>query len=45
MQNTGTDQDSDVHGSGEQQKSSGIEATTAEAEALSKGLQVFFLIS
>lgn len=37
--NTGTDQDSDVHGSGEQQKSSGIEATTAEAEALSKGLQ------
>ncbi|KAF0931143.1 hypothetical protein E2562_002500 [Oryza meyeriana var. granulata] len=37
--NTGTDQDSDVHGSGEQQKSSKIEATTAEAEALSKGLQ------
>uniref|UniRef100_A0A0D9VLX9 Protein kinase domain-containing protein n=1 Tax=Leersia perrieri TaxID=77586 RepID=A0A0D9VLX9_9ORYZ len=37
--NTGTDHDSDVHGSGEQQKSSKIEATTAEAEALSKGLQ------
>lgn len=33
------DQDSDVHGSGDQHKSSGIEATTAEAEALSKGLQ------
>lgn len=33
------DQDNDVHGSCDQHKSSGIESTPAEAEALSKGLQ------
>ncbi|XP_062220518.1 uncharacterized protein LOC133919950 [Phragmites australis] len=37
--NTDANQDSDVHGSCDQQKSSKIESTTAEAEALSKGLQ------
>ncbi|TVU28876.1 hypothetical protein EJB05_20412 [Eragrostis curvula] len=37
--NADPNQDSDVHGSCDQQKSSEIEATTAEAEALSKGLQ------
>lgn len=33
-----------MHASNDQQKSSKIESTTAEAEALSKGLQVCFLI-
>uniref|UniRef100_A0A453PTX2 Protein kinase domain-containing protein n=2 Tax=Aegilops tauschii subsp. strangulata TaxID=200361 RepID=A0A453PTX2_AEGTS len=37
--NTDGDQDPDVHGSCDQHKSSGIESTPAEAEALSKGLQ------
>ncbi|PUZ77965.1 hypothetical protein GQ55_1G415600 [Panicum hallii var. hallii] len=37
--NTDANQDSDLHGSNDQQKSSKIESTTAEAEALSKGLQ------
>jgi hypothetical protein len=34
-----------VHGSTDQHKSSKIEATTAKAEALSKGLHVFLLTS
>jgi hypothetical protein len=34
-----------VHGSSDQHKSSKIEATTAEPEALSKGLQVILLTS
>jgi hypothetical protein len=34
-----------VHGSSDLHKSYNIEATTAEAEALSKGLQVFLLTS
>ncbi|KAM3244406.1 hypothetical protein ACQJBY_055998 [Aegilops geniculata] len=38
-ENTDGDQDPDVHGSCDQHKSSGIESTPAEAEALSKGLQ------
>ncbi|KAF7086347.1 hypothetical protein CFC21_089642 [Triticum aestivum] len=38
-ENTDVDQDPDVHGSCDQHKSSGIETTPAEAEALSKGLQ------
>ncbi|GJM87248.1 hypothetical protein PR202_ga03184 [Eleusine coracana subsp. coracana] len=37
--NNDANQDSDVHGSSDQHRSSKIEATTAEAEALSKGLQ------
>lgn len=37
--NTDANQGSDFHGSIDQQKSSKIESTTAEAEALSKGLQ------
>jgi hypothetical protein len=41
LQNTEGNQDNDVHGSCDPHKSSGIESTPAEAEALSKGLQVY----
>jgi len=45
LQNTDANQDSDLQGSLDRQKSSKIESTTAEAEALSKGLQVCLVIS
>jgi hypothetical protein len=45
LQNTNANQDLDLQGSLDRQKSFKIESTTAEAEALSKGLQVCLVIS